>query len=205
MNTTTIKGITAEQQNALHDAAHTWAAAESGTAHVSETVAGILGTSPTWTFYGLVRTEFVTAYMADRKCDQATADQAWSRLTKRMTADYGLEQPKSDKGDAKKKAEKKATLEKLAGNKSPVLLMREAEEALEQGKTARANQLIDASKIATKRDEKTAKESQSARWKALDEKIKAAKKSADVKTLEALEKLLGVTVPAKAGKRSKAN
>lgn len=200
-----IKGITAEQQDQLHDAAHTWAAAESGAASVSETVAGILGTAPTWTFYTLVRTEFITAYMADRACDQSTADQAWSRLVKRMSADYGLETPKSDSADAKKKAAKKAALEKLAGSKSPVLLMREAEEALEQGKTDLANRLIDASKVATKRDEKAAKESQSARWKALDEKIKAARKESDTKTLEALERVLGVTVPAKAAKRSKAN
>jgi hypothetical protein len=164
-------------------------------------VAAVLQNQPTYAFWGLVMTQFTTDYMAARKCSEETAEKAWRRMARRIRDGFGIEKPKAPSIASGKKAEARAKTEKalkalVAKHKTEETLQRLAGEAMEQGKAEIGYQLIEAAKLAKKQAGATAKDQQKVRWEKVAEKIKAAKKVADEKTLAAIEKILATTVPA---------
>lgn len=201
---TTQQGITEQQSATIREAAQQFAQSEVMGDNAVKMTATILGTAPTYTLWELVRSQFITAYMPARKCNESAADAAWGRMAKRMKADYGLEKPKAPSKAAGKKADQRAKKEKeakLAVKKykgDVAALRRAAGEALEQGKAH--EHLTMAIKIAEKAIDKAAEDAQKARWEKLLDRIREAKKSHDARILAAIEKAIETLVPVKAGK-----
>ncbi len=203
--TTKQASFTAEQSAAIKAAAVQFAQSEVFGEEAVKATAAVMGTTPTYTFWGLVSTQFVTDYTAARKCSEDAANKAWQRMARRMKDAYGLEKPKAPSEKAGKVAASRAKKEKallalVAKHKTEALLNRMAGEAMEQGKAELGDQLRDAAKLAKKQAEAKAKESQKARWEKLLERVREAKKLHDARILEAIEKAIATLVPTKGTK-----
>jgi hypothetical protein len=190
----------ADQGERIKAAAIKFAQSEVFGEEAVKSTAEVMGTAPTYSFWGLVMTQFVTCYMQARKCSEEAAEKAGQRLARRMKDAYGLEKPKAPSLASGKKAEARAKTEKaltalVKKHKSEAMLQRMAGEAMEAGKAEIGYQLIEAAKVAKRQAEATAKDQQKVRWEKVAEKIKAAKKLHDEKTLTAVEKVLATTVP----------
>ena len=196
-----VASFTEDQSDTIKDAAISFAQSEVLGDEAVKGVATVLGTSPTYTFWGLVAAQFSSNYMGARKCNEDAADKAWVRMARRIRDGFGIEKPKAPSIGAGKKAEARAQKEKalqglVVKHKPEALLNRLAGEAMEQGKAEHGDMLRDAAKLAKKRVEAAVKDQQKIRWERVAEKMKSAKKLRDEKTLSAMEKLLGTTVPA---------
>lgn len=198
--TTQAASFTEDQSETIKDAAISFAQSEVMGDEAVKEVATILQNSPTYTFWGLVAAQFSSNYMAARKCNEDAADKAWVRMARRIRDGFGIDKPKAPSIASGKKAESREKKEKalkilVAKHKTPAMLNRLAGEAMESGKAEQGDMLRDAAKLAKKQVEAAAKDAQKARWEKVAEKIKAAKKLHDEKTLSAIEKILSTTVP----------
>jgi hypothetical protein len=163
--------------------------------------AEVLGTSPTYAFWGLVITQFVTCYMQARRCTEEAAEKAGQRMARRMKEAYGLEKPKAPSIASGKKAASRAKAEKalkglVAKHKTEGMLQRMAGEAMEAGKADVGYQLIEAAKLAKRQAAAAAVDAQKMRWGKVAKMIATAKKLHDERTLTAVEKVLATMVPA---------
>jgi len=195
-----VTSFTAEQSETIKDAAISFAQSEVLGEDAVKEVATIVGTTPTYAFWGLVAAQFTTNYMAARRCSEEAADKSWVRMARRMKDSFGIEKPKAPSVAAGKKAESREKTEKalnalITKHKTVAMLNRLAGEAMEGGKAEEGDKLRDAAKLATKQAETAAKDAQKIRWENAEEKFKAAKKLHDEKTLSAIEKILSTTVP----------
>jgi hypothetical protein len=173
-----------------------------------KTIAGEMGTKPTFTLWNLVSTDFRAAYETARKCDAVASAKAWQRMMDRMASAYGLNRPAAEKKESKAKAlvrdkAAKAVKAAVAKHKTVAALQRQAGQALEAGKPADADVFMKAAKVAKVADEKATKEKQAARWVKVADAVKAAKAAHDERILAAIEKAISTLVPVKAGKKSK--
>lgn len=198
--TTQVTKFSDDQSTVIKGAAVKFAQSEVFGEEAVKATAEVMGTSPTYTFWGLVMTQFVTCYMQARRCNEEAAEKAGQRLARRMKESYGLEKPKAPSVAAGKKAESREKTEKalkglVAKHKTVAMLNRLAGEAMEGGRAEEGDKLRDAAKLATKLQETAAKDAQKIRWEKVAEKIKEAKKLRDEKTLTALEKILSTMVP----------
>jgi hypothetical protein len=195
-----VISFTAEQSDTIKDAAISFAQSEIIATEAVKEVATIVGSNPTYTFWGLAAAQFSGNYMAARKCSEEAADKAWVRMARRMKESFGIEKPKAPSIASGKKAESREKTEKalkglVAKHKTEAMLQRLAGEAMEAGKADVGYQLIEAAKLAKKLQETVAKDAQRARWENVAKMIAAAKKLHDEKTLSAIEKILSTTVP----------
>jgi len=195
-----VTQFTDDQGERIKAAAVKFAQSEVFGEEAVKATAEVMGTSPTYTFWGLVMEQFATEYMRARKCTEEAATKAAVRIARRMKESYGLEKPKAPSIASGKKAESRAKTEKalkalVAKHKTEATLQRLAGEAMEAGMADAGYVLIEAAKLAKKQAAAAAVDAQKARWEKVAEKIKAAKKLHDEKTLSAIEKILSTTVP----------
>lgn len=85
-------------------AAAVFSRAEALGAEALEFVAGVLGSSPTFSEWEAVRKDFVAGYAAERKCDADSAGKAWTRFAERMKSAYAVEKPKAPTKAAERKS-----------------------------------------------------------------------------------------------------
>ena len=85
--------------------------------NVAKAIASVLGSSPTYAWWELVRTTWESSYMAKYQlANEKSANNAWLDNTKRVKAKYALEKPTKNSTDStrmsEKRAKEKAELEK---------------------------------------------------------------------------------------------
>jgi len=179
-----VTQFTDDQGERIKAAAVKFAQSEVFGEEAVKATAEVMGTSPTYTFWGLVMEQFATEYMRARKCTEEAATKAAVRIARRMKESYGLEKPKAPSIASGKKAESRAKTEKalkalVAKHKTEATLQRLAGEAMEAGMADAGYVLIEAAKLAKKQAAAAAVDAQKARWEKVAEKIKAAKKLQD--------------------------
>ena len=163
-------------------------------------LAKVLGDTPTFTRWDLTFADWKLAYAGEKKCTPEAAQKAAERMAHRLNVAYGLEKPKAESKAAKAKAEQRegkaaqidAVIKTHGADASK--LQAAAAEALKAGKPDEALSLTTAALKVTKQAEaekvKAAKEKLAARWEAVMEAIKAAKKSGTDTVLAKIEKAL---------------
>lgn len=163
-------------------------------------LAKVLGDTPTFTRWDLTFTDWKLAYAAEKGCSAEAAQKAAERMAHRLNLTYGMEKPKAESKAAKAKAEQReskaekvnAAINAHGGDASK--LQAAAAKALAEGKPDEALSLTTAALKVAKQAEaekvKAAKERLAARWEAVAEAIKAAKKSGTDTVLSRIEKAL---------------
>jgi len=76
---------------------------------IATSLSKVLGTNPSYAFWGLVSDTFVKVYMANNQIsNEESAKNAWYRNAKRMEKLFGLTKPKAPTADASRMSEKRA-------------------------------------------------------------------------------------------------
>ena len=156
-----------------------------------------------WTFeqHEIVGGVWQLAYRTKTECTPATSGKAWERFY----SGFSQTKPASTTPKALKLAQARVKREKackalVKKHGTAQALRTEASKALTAGKELESELLMAAAKMQGKADDKIANET----LKPRRDKILALVRAADDKQLVALEKLLAITVPAKAARKSKA-
>ena len=77
--------------------------------NVAKAIASVLGSSPTYAWWELVRTTWESSYMAKYQlANEKSANNAWLDNTKRIKAKYALEKPAKGSKDSTRMSEKRA-------------------------------------------------------------------------------------------------
>ena len=75
---------------------------------IATSLSKVLGTNPSYAFWGLVSDTFVKVYMANNQIsNEESAKNAWYRNAKRMEKLFGLVKPKAPTADASRMSEKR--------------------------------------------------------------------------------------------------
>ena len=182
---------------------------ETGFAAVVDSIARVMGTSPKFDHWNNVHLVFVGEYVNARKCKETTAQNRWTAISKALEEKFGLEKPKKETAESKKKSAQRAKVDKLvkaARAQCPTATdaMKKATELAAQGKANEAKIFREAAISLAKDTEKTAsKVAKEKLGKLRDELRDALKACEDERILrEALAYLKAKSVTAPAAKRA---
>ena len=156
-----------------------------------------------WTFeqHEIVGGVWQLAYRTKTECTPATSGKAWERFYSGFSqAKPASTTPKAIKLAAARVKKEKACKVLIKKHGTAQSLRTAASKALTAGEELESELLMAAAKMQGKADEKAANET----LKPRRDKVLAMVRAADDKQLSALEKLLAITVPAKAARRVKA-
>ncbi|MCK9514348.1 MAG: hypothetical protein M0R28_24385 [Pigmentiphaga sp.] len=191
---------------AVADAAATFAASEFSAASALETIGRVLGTSPTLPLWDAVRADFIVAYAAKistlkgKTAPDGAAQKAWERFAARLKVEFGLEKPKATSSKATKVAAKRAAATKAAAAATKVVgaalktggieaarqvAADKAAEALKAGRIEDAAAFSAAIKGAAKTADKAAATKAKAEIAALIARMRKLPTSADLKGIAA--------------------
>jgi len=195
--------ITTTQVECIRASAISFADSELG---IKIAVSDVEGCIVPWAFeqYEIVRAAFELAYKTKVECTPATANSAWIRFA----SGFSNPKPVSTAAKAVKNAAARAVTDKavkalITTHKSSTALRKAAAKALGAGQHDKAELLVRAGKTASREELAATVKALNPRWLAVGEKVSEAKKTADLRILEGLEKYLAVTVPVKALPRAK--
>lgn len=195
-------GFTAEQVTQLHGFASLFAKSELG---ILESVAAVKAMITPWNYsqFECARIHWVTGYIAATQCTRDTGDRAFGRFSSDWEDKPKSEAPKAVKNAAARLANDKAVKALIKKHQSSTALRKAAAKALGAGQQAQAELLVKAGKTASREELAASVKALNPRWLAVGEKVSEAKKTADIRILEGLEKYLAVTVPTKTLPRAK--
>ena len=195
-------GFTAEEVTRLHGFAKMFADSELG---ILESVAAVKAMIVPWNYaqFECARIHWVTGYIEATQCTRDTADRAFGRFSSDWEDKPKSEAPKAVANQKVRDAKIKAVKAAIKKHGTSSALQFEAGQAMLAGRTADADVLAQAVKTAKAEEKAATIKALAPRWTAVVSKLGAARSTADVKTLEALEKLLAVTVPVTALPRAK--
>lgn len=202
--TTTVQsiGFTAEQVARLHGFAKMFADSELGILHSVKAVRDMI---VPWNYerFECARTHWVTGYINVTQCTRDTADRAFGRFSSDWEDKPKSEAPKAVANAKVRDAKIKAVKAAIKKHGTSSALQFEAGQAMLAGKTADAEILTQAVKTAKSEEKAATIKALAPRWTAVVSKLGAARNVADLKTLEALEELLAVTISVTALPRAK--
>lgn len=195
-------GVTPEELGSIQTCAVMFAESELG---ILKSVATVKALITPWCYerYQVVAGHWKAAYIAATQCTKDTADRAFGRFSSDWDDKPKSEAPKAVANAKVRDAKVKAVKAAIKKHGTSSALQFEAGQAMLAGRTADADVLAQAVKTARAEEKAATIKALAPRWTAVVSKLGAARNVADLKTLEALEKLLAVTVPVTALPRSK--
>ena len=195
-------GVTPDELGSIQTCAVTFANSELGILKSVKTVKALI--TP-WCYerYQVVAGHWKVAYIKATECTRDTADKAFERFSSDWEDKPKSEAPKAVKNAAARAATDKAVKALIKTHKSSTALRKAAAKALGAGQHDKAELLVRAGKTAGREELAATVKALNPRWLAVGEKVSEAKKTADLRILEGLEKYLAVTVPVKALPRAK--
>jgi hypothetical protein len=203
MNTTKTViavGVTTTQVEAIKSSAIIFADSELG---IKNSLAAVEACIVPWNFeqFEIVAGVWKLAYQTKVECTPATSNKAWERFY----SGFANPKPASTTPKALQLAAARVKKEKackvlIKKHGSAQALRTAASKSLTSGREVESELLMAAAKMQGRADDKAA----NATLKPRRDKVLAAVRAADDKQLIALEKVLAITVPAKAAKKVKA-